>query len=275
MATVETMATELSGTVGDAMTRAMVAVHPKISAAETADQLAASGVRHAIVVSPERQVLGVVSQREIFAHFMDSLNVQGASGLGDDEYAPWEIGSLVRQPPITVSTEVPLAKAGLVLSSYKVDCLPVVDGEKRLIGSLSITELLRHITQRLEVELDEEFQFYKPERETRPPMPAYFRRANGALVLPVACLADTGGVPGFAVLGYESATGRIVLKFVADKEDGARKVVRDHESLVIAASDFVAHFDIKFHGTAFDVSRHRKQGCLILTPRQPSSLRAH
>ena len=97
MATTESIAAELSGVVGDVMAKQVVAVLSNASAAEVAEQLAASGVRHAIVVDAERHVLGVVSQREIFSHFMESLNEQEAVDETETGRAPWEIGSLIRQ----------------------------------------------------------------------------------------------------------------------------------------------------------------------------------
>lgn len=268
MASVGTAA-ELTGVVRDVMAKQVVAVSPNTSAAEAAEQLASSGMRHVVVVNAERQVLGVVSQRDIFVHFMDSLNDQGASESTTEGYAPWEIGSLIQKTPNTVSPDAPLSNAGVVLANYKIDCLPVVDADKSLIGILTIAELLKHITGKLDTDLEEEFTFYVPEKRSRPNFPAFFRRANGALVLPISCLDDPNTLPDFAVLGYEPANGKIAVKFVADKtEEGARKVQRDNDNMVIAASDFVARFDIKLHVSAFDITRHRKLNCLVLTPKQ-------
>jgi CBS domain-containing protein len=268
MASVEGSATELSGIVRDVMAKDVVAVSPNDSAAEAAERLASSGVRHAIVIDAERRVLGVVSQRDIFAHFMDSLNDRPATESASP-YAQWEIGSLIQKTPTTVSPDAPLSNAGLVLANYKIDCLPVVDANKRLIGSLTIAELLKHITGKLDSDPDEEFTFFVPEKQTRPNLPAFFRRANGALVIPISCLEDPATQPSFAVLGYEPSNGRIAVKFVEDKNhEGARKVQRDGDNLVLAAGDFVARFDIKLHISAFDVTRHRKLNCLVLTPKQ-------
>src|SRR5690349_5303427 len=114
---------ELSGVVGDVMSKRFVAVQPNASSAETAQKLSAAGMRHAVVVDAEQHVLGVVSLRDIFAHFMNTLTEQSTAPAANDR-APWEIGSLINKSPITVSPEILLCKAGLVLSNYKVDCLP-------------------------------------------------------------------------------------------------------------------------------------------------------
>jgi len=269
----DNLAAEITGVVGDVMSKQFVSVQPKVSAADAAEQMLMAGVRHAIVINMDRHVLGVVSQRDIFTHFMQSSDEQESTEETATDCAPWEIGSLIRRSPLTVTPDAQLGKAALVLSNYKIDLLPVVDVDRQLIGTLTVAEVLKHITGSMDSDLDHEFTFFKPEKQSRPQKPAFFRRANGALVLPQSCLEDPSSPPGFAVLGYEPSTGRIIVKFTTTPESGARKVIKENESLVMPASDFVAHFDIKFHGAAFEITMPRQSGMLILTPKQPAAVR--
>jgi CBS domain-containing protein len=273
MQTLEKASAEVEGLVRDAMCEQVVTVLSKTSAMEAAELLAENNMRHAIVVDNDRHVMGVVSQRDILKHFIQSMGDQARAGEGNEENAPWEVGSLIRREPVTVLPDVSLANAGLVLTSAKIGCLPVVDEEKRLIGGLSILDLLRHISGRQGAKLEEEFRLFMPAVETRPQIPAFFRRSNGALVLPLTCVDDPASVPEFAVLGYDVPTGRILVKLTSEKEDGCRKISRDADQIVIPASDFVAHFDIKFHGSAFEVTRHKRHGCFILIPKQTTAPR--
>ena len=268
MQALEKASGEIEGLVRDAMCDQVVAILPKTSAAEAAELLTENNMRHAIMVDEERHVLGVISQRDILKHFIQSMGDQSKAGDGDEENAPWEVGSLIKREPVTVLPDVSLANAGLVLTSAKIGCLPVVDDRKRLLGCLSIVDLLRHIGCRNGVKLEEEFRLFMPAVETRPQIPAFFRRSNGALVMPLACVDDPANVPSFAVLGYDAPTGRILVKLTSEKEDGFRKISRDADLMVIPASDFVAHFDIKFHGSAFEVVKHKRHGCFILLPKQ-------
>lgn len=261
-------AAELKGLVRDAMSDQIVAVTPKASAAEAAELLSENGLRHAIVVDSDRHVVGVVSQRDVLKHFIQSMAEQGPSETEAQERAPWELGSLIQREPVTVLADVSLASAGMVLTNSKIGCLPVVDENKRLVGSLSIVDILRHIAGKRGPQLEEEFKLYKPAAESKPQIPAFFRRSNGALVMPLSCLDDASSLPSFAVLGYDAQSGRILVKLTSEKEEGARKVVRDNDLFVIPASDFVACFDIKFHGSAFEITRHARTGCFILSPKQ-------
>lgn len=268
MQSLEKAVPEIEGIVRDAMCEQVVTLSPKTSAVEAAEILSENNIRHAIVVDAEHHVVGVVSQRDILKHFVQSMSSQARAGEGNEENAPWEVGSLIRRDPITVLPDVSLANAGLVLTSAKIGCLPVVDENKRLLGGLSIVDLLRHIGCRSGVKLEEEFRLFAPAVEARPQIPAFFRRSNGALVLPLTCVDDPANLPEFAVLGYDVPSGRILVKLTSEKEEGCRKVARDADQIVIPASDFVAHFDIKFHGSAFEVTRHKRHGCFILVPKQ-------
>jgi len=265
-------AAELSGVAGDIICREVTAILPNVSAADAAEQIAASGGQHAVVVDSARHVLGVISQRDIFTHFMETLQDRAAAQAASTGQAPWEIGTLIKKQPVTVQPDVLLCNAALVMANYKIDCLPVVDENKTLLGIVGVKELLRHITGKLDAGLEEEFTFFTPEKKSRPQIPAFFRRANGALVLPISCLEDPTSLPEFAVLGYEASSGKIAVRLTSDKnEEGIRKVQRDNDSLVIAASDFVARFEIKLHVSAFEVTRHRKLNCVVLTPKQSAS----
>ncbi|HEX7447366.1 MAG TPA: CBS domain-containing protein [Pirellulales bacterium] len=262
------MTAELKGLVRDAMTDQIVAVTAKASAAEAAELLSENGVRHAVIVDSDRHVVGVVSQRDVLKHFIQSMTDQEPTEAEAQEGAPWELGSLIQREPVTVLADVSLASAGMVLTNSKIGCLPVVDENKRLVGSLSIVDILRHIAGKRGPQLEEEFKLFKPAVESKPQIPAFFRRSNGALVMPLSCLDDASSLPSYAMLGYDGQSGRILVKLTSEKEEGARKVVRDNDLFVIPASDFVACFDIKFHGSAFEITRHARTGCFILSPKQ-------
>ena len=119
---------------------------------------------------------------------------------------------------------------------------------------------------------DKGFQFYAPPgKEERPNFPAFFRRACGSLVVPEKSLAEVSPELKYARLGYDSGSGRVAVKLVADQGSGDQrfsreKIVGDDVYLVIPASDFVEHFNINPRIRAYDIKCHG--GDILLTPRQ-------
>ena len=72
-----------------------------------------------------------------------------------------------------------------------------------------------------------------------------------------------------AVLGYDPPSGRVLVKFVegGKRSEGAMKTKKVDEHLVISAREFVTHFNLVGKATAFDVSVHKDNLYLVLTPR--------
>jgi len=258
----------LVGSVRDLMTSEVRAVEQTTNVDEVADLMAEYDLRRVVLVDDQQHVVGVVSQRDVVKHYLfaeQATTVEDASGE-----RVVQIGSLVtREKPITITANVPLIKAAFVLATNKIGCLPVVGTGHRLEGLLTTSDLINHLTGHSRPALESEFQFYTPSSETRAKTPAYVRRATGEVVIPLASLDKPQEITEFAALGYDPATERILVKFVAEHDTaaGTLKVKRDKENAVIGASDFVAHFHLAGKATAFDVLPHRDSRYLILAPR--------
>ena len=155
-----------------------------------------------------------------------------------------------------------------MLATNKIGCLPVVGSEKELRGLLTITDLLEHYTGGIKKSLESTFKFYSPILDAQAKMPAYIRKVNGEIVIPLTCLKNRDAVKEFVVLGFDSSSRRIFVKFISDDKQGdAMKTKLDSESLVIPARGFVSHFELLGYASAFDVADHDETGYLILTPR--------
>lgn len=266
-------AVELNGTVGQVMSTDCLTAPSTMSAAEGANRLADANHRHLFVVDEQQRLLGVISHRDILKFLVNSLSDQreDEAQADDDNTRPWELGSLIARKPITVELDTTLAGVAVALTTYEVGCLPVVDDQQRLLGAVGINDLLRHLGGLLEDKPEEEFCIFKPKQEARRfQTPAFFRKANGALVIPKGTLAEGDFTPAFALLGFDQPNGRILVKFTTEKEDGGRKVTSDPDNYVIPASDFTSHFDIRTSGNAYDVTKTRQPNYLILTPKQAS-----
>ncbi len=137
---------------------------------------------------------------------------------------------------------------------------------------LTTTDLLRHVTGHVPQSVETGFQFYSPNGTSKAKAPAFFRRANGDLVIPLACVEDKSVLTDFALLGFDQSTGRILVKFISeiehDQTDGAIKAKHDNENVVLRASGFVNQFNLANKAKVFDVSAQDGGHYLVLTPRR-------
>ena len=184
-----------------------------------------------------------------------------------------EIQGLVsRDKPVTVLPDLPLVKAAAVLAANKIGCLPVVGLKRELVGILTTTDLLRRVTGHGGDGLEKSFQFYTPASVARVKLPAYIRKLTGELVIPLKCMDNRDAVTPLVVLGYDAKSGRILLKFVTEgtEGEGAMRTRVEDDCVIISASGFVTHFDLIGKTSAFDVSVHKDNKYVVLSPRQSS-----
>lgn len=270
--TLDSPALELRGTVGDVMVKDVQTVFPDATVSEVAERIVKRNLRRVVVVDYHHRVLGVVSQRDIVRYFLLEQDGQTdppallAGGAA-------EVKSILDdRKPITVAAELPLMKAAVVLAKSKIGCLPVVGAGQKLEGLLSLTDILRNLTGHTQDSLENGFQFYSPLGAKRARIPAYIRRMNGDLVVPLTSVDNPDSLTNLVMLAYDGAVGRILIKFVDDgnAQTGAIRAKRDKENVVIPASGFVTHFELHGKASAFDVSCHEESRYLVLTPKQGS-----
>ena len=136
---------------------------------------------------------------------------------------------------------------------------------------VSVTrDLLQRLTGGVSVRLEAAFQMFTPTNTKGSLSPAYIREINGDLVIPLKSLENPQMVDEFAVLGYDPAEGRILVKFHATDApwDGTLPVKKEDACLIIPANMFVSHHGLAGSGTNFDVTMHNQGKYLMLSPRE-------
>lgn len=269
MQTTELVAKKLDANVRSAMTEEVHAVLGSATVGEVADRMLDAGLHRIVVVDNENCVLGVVSQRDVLRQYLATQDKNPVSpGVAFESI---EIGSLIsRDRPLTVTPDVPLNNAAMVLAANKIGCLPVVGFEGDLVGLLTASDVLRHITGGVSARLEAAFQMYSPTQEQKVKLPAYIRKSSGELVIPLKSMEKPEARTKFVVLGYDPPSGRILVKFAGDEQgtESAMLTRADDGCLVVASSGFVAHYNLAGKTSAFDVSSHKDNRYLVLSPRQ-------
>ncbi|MFD8236661.1 CBS domain-containing protein [Streptomyces sp. NPDC059696] len=141
--------------VGALMTADVVRAEYGTPFKEVARRLAEHGISGLPVVDDDEKVLGVVSETD--------LMVRQAEGLGPSESRRWfrrlrrrpgaralrtrararTAGQLMSRPPITVHGDATVVEAARVMAHHRVERLPVVDDEERLVGIVTRRDLLQ------------------------------------------------------------------------------------------------------------------------------------
>ncbi|KAB7833883.1 CBS domain-containing protein [Streptomyces mobaraensis] len=142
-------------TVGDVMTRTVVAVGRRAVYKEIVKTLAEWRVGTVPVLAGEGRVVGVVSRADLLSReeFRDepgrevegvgaavALGRHGADGLA--KAATRTAEDLMSAPAVTVRGDATVAEAARIMARARVKTLPVVDAEGRLAGIVSRGDLL-------------------------------------------------------------------------------------------------------------------------------------
>lgn len=141
------------------MNRNPVTLGPAASLYEALVLLRTHDVSGAPVVDPERNVLGVLSQRDLARRLAVPVNLPDVKGLLDvlmvglgdqpvESLAKLEkaltestVESAMARPPFVVRADAPLELAMEVMAENAISRLPVVEG-RRLVGIVTPTDLI-------------------------------------------------------------------------------------------------------------------------------------
>jgi CBS domain-containing protein/RNA polymerase-binding transcription factor DksA len=119
------------------------------SALEAHDRMVEFGIRHLPVLDEERHVVGVPSIDDLRAALPMPLSMKAPCPPEELESArEWQVGDVMTYAPHTIREDARLGDAADCMADHRIGCLPVVDGEGRLLAMLSETDLLRALATR-------------------------------------------------------------------------------------------------------------------------------
>jgi acetoin utilization protein AcuB len=104
-----------------------------VTADDLLDQVAAAmergRFRHAPVVAGDRRLLGIVSDRDL----------RGQKGY----LSSTKVTAVLSEPAHAIRPEDPIEHAAQLMLEHQIGALPVVDGEQRVVGIVTTTDLIR------------------------------------------------------------------------------------------------------------------------------------
>jgi len=98
-----------------------------------------TGIHRCPLIDKEGVVVGLVAQFDVAVELNKELHQGAAKGMGETELSKFGVGMSV---PITIEQDQLVTHAVTELDCYQVSALPVVDGNGRLVGNFSVTDLI-------------------------------------------------------------------------------------------------------------------------------------
>ncbi len=141
-------------TVAELMNTDAPSVLPRASLAEMVEALEQSRQQRVVVVNEGRQVIGVITDGDLLRRSMYGKNPNLRERLRGlitgKSVEPFDLpegkenaADLMTTPAVTIPLDAPLSEALRVMLVHKLKRLPVVDGERRLLGVLGRASVLR------------------------------------------------------------------------------------------------------------------------------------
>lgn len=123
--------------VGKICVRTVWTATPEESVREAARRMTLEEIGTLVVLDEERRPLGIVTDRDVTVRCV-------GEGLDPDRT---DVGSIMTAPVSTVQEDTPIEEAAARMAGWGVRRLPVVDAEERLVGLLSIDDLLELLAE--------------------------------------------------------------------------------------------------------------------------------
>lgn len=128
--------------VRDLMTGDVIALRPHDSLARLRDLFYERRIRHMPIVDDDGRLVGLVSQRDLLRNsLIDQVNVPDAVERAVLERL--QVRDLMTSEVAGVRPDLDIREAAQLMLENKFGCLPVVDGQGRLVGILTESDFVR------------------------------------------------------------------------------------------------------------------------------------
>jgi CBS domain-containing protein len=144
--------------IAEVMTKQVHTIGPDQTLKECAEILKKHRVNGLVVVN-EGKVEGVITKADIFEALLPGYSdiLEGENNIASFKYIKErarklygkKVEYIMGTPPITISSNTSIVKAGSLMIRNEVKQLPVVDNGK-LSGIVTLTDIINYITERIE-----------------------------------------------------------------------------------------------------------------------------
>jgi len=128
--------------VRDRMSSPAVTIAPDTPFQDALQQMRDHGFRRLPVVDPKGRLVGIVSERDLLHAAPSSAT---SLSIWEVHYLLWkiEVRELMTREVITTTPDTPIEDAARLMATNKIGGLPVVDGDGRVTGVITETDIFR------------------------------------------------------------------------------------------------------------------------------------
>ncbi len=142
--------------IGDIMTKKVHTIGSDNTLKECVKILEKARV-NGLVVKEGEKVVGVITKTDIFKAILPRYpeNIEEELHMSDVEYIEervrktfqMKVKDIMGSPPVTISSDVPIIRAGSIMLLRRVKQIPVIDKGK-LVGIVTLTNIISNISKR-------------------------------------------------------------------------------------------------------------------------------
>lgn len=144
--------------IREIMTRNVLTVERDQSLKSAAEIMSDRGV-NGLVVTEKGRVAGVITKADIFKAILPRYPdiIEDERHRTDLEYVSrrahklydMQVGEIMGTPPVTVSSDMPVVRAGSLMILRRIKQVPVVDGDT-LAGIVTLTDIINHLLEKMQ-----------------------------------------------------------------------------------------------------------------------------
>ncbi|HOV87885.1 MAG TPA: CBS and ACT domain-containing protein [Syntrophobacteraceae bacterium] len=138
--------------IDKSMTTDVITIRPETSIAEASELLVRNRVRHLPIIDEDGKLLGIVTDRDIRSAMPSTMSVGEEADRERERISRLEVRDIMTRKVVTLSPMHTLEDALLLMQRTKVGAFPVVDPDGRLVGILSVRDLMRAFINVLGIE---------------------------------------------------------------------------------------------------------------------------
>lgn len=135
------------------MTREVVTINPEANILEAREKMSTHGVPSLPVVLQDNTLVGIVTDRDLRSALPSGLLPPQEIQREQERLAAVEVGSLMTKDPVTVTPVHTLQDALVLILRAHVGTLPVVDKERKVVGIISLRDMLRAFEEVLGIDI--------------------------------------------------------------------------------------------------------------------------